>query len=210
MNRNHARLFHLQLPALILLLGACGTTVQPKYYLLTPTDIPASGQESLDDRREIVISLGPIQLPEYLDRSQIVTRRGAAQLDLADGERWAEPLQENFGRVLGEDLNTLVHSARIIVQPARVHGPVDYRVNVDVIRFDASDRNEARLIASWSLSDGDHNSLTKTRRTDYRLDLDPGAGYPELVTALSNVIHMLAADISAAIKTLETSHPQPE
>ena len=39
------------------------------------------------------IGVGPVIMPGYLDRTQIVTRTGADQVELATFHRWAEPLE---------------------------------------------------------------------------------------------------------------------
>jgi len=48
--------------------------------------------------------VGPVTLPPYLDRSQIVMSDRANELNLAEFDQWAESLQTNFTRVLGENL----------------------------------------------------------------------------------------------------------
>ena len=49
-----------------------------KFYLLTPTaDSAARGGTAQSTSADFVIGLGPIKLPPYLDRPEIVTRDGA-------------------------------------------------------------------------------------------------------------------------------------
>jgi len=45
---------------------------------------------------DATIGLGPIRLPELLDRPQIVIRTGSNRLQLAEDRRWAESLAENI------------------------------------------------------------------------------------------------------------------
>src|SRR5262249_61813178 len=47
-----------------------------------------------------VLGLGPISLPSYLDRPQLVTRLAQNELKISEGEQWAEPLGRSFGRVI--------------------------------------------------------------------------------------------------------------
>jgi len=158
--------------ALLLCLTACGTTPPKQYYLLTASaEAGHSGPQ-----KELRVSLGPVTLPEYLDRSQIVTRRGATQLHLADDQRWAEPLKQNFTRVLAEDLSARLGAGQVNLYPAREVGKIDYRVTVDVTRFDADDQGQVMLTAVWTIHDGGRTRIVASQRSDHQLG--SGAGYP--------------------------------
>jgi hypothetical protein len=183
---------------LLLCLTACGTTVRKEFYLLTPT---AAVTATASAQKPLFISVGPVTLPEYLDRSQIVTRRGESELHLADGQRWAEPLRENFTRVLAEDLRALSGTGRVIIYPNRETTEVDYRVTVEVARFDADAQGQVTLIAVWTIHDGGKTKVVNSRRAEYRRDA--GSGYPALVAALSETIGQLSEDIFAAINADE-------
>lgn len=189
--------------ALCLLLSACGTTVPTKYYLLTP----ASGSTAGVTWKQLLISVGPVSLPPYLDRSQIVTRRSDAELDLADSHRWAEPLQQNFSRVLAEDLYRLMGTGEVFVWPAREPAAIDYRVAVDVERFDCNDQGEAILIASWSIYGSKKPGLLATQHSKYKVAVvgAPEAGYPEQIAALSRTISLFSKDILKTINAIRQS-----
>lgn len=192
----------LTLLVLPLLLAACGSTVQPKYYLLTPDNSTSVSSP----QKQLLISVGPVSLPAYLDRSQIVTRRGDIELDMADAHRWAEPLQKNFSRVLAEDLNNQMGAGKVIVWPAKEFAPVDYRVAVNVERFDSTDQGDVLLVATWSIYDGKVTGTLESQRSEYRLDIGPDPAYPDLVTALSRTVNLLSKDIFKAINDIK--HPE--
>src|SRR5512145_1644163 len=86
-----------------LLLGGCAS--QPsRFYLLSamPDNITAS--PAMSNQQAPTIGVGPITLPRYVDRPQIVTRTGPYEIKLAEFDRWAEGLDANFSRVLAENL----------------------------------------------------------------------------------------------------------
>ena len=192
----------LPLLALLLLLTACGSTIQPKYYLLTP----AADNNTGSDQKPLQISVGPVTLPAYLDRSQIVTRRNITELELADGYRWAEPLQKNFSAVLAENLRQQLHNATVVVYPSgeRTNINIDYRVTVDVIRFDTDATGDAVLIADWSIQDGKRHPVLTSKRSRYRANVGTTSDYADIVTALSDTVAQLGRDITAAVT--EASH----
>ncbi len=65
--------------------GLWGCTVTPpsRFYILTPLDSLAAGKKTRGAQNTPIIGIGPVELPGYLDRPQIVTRAGGNQLNLA-------------------------------------------------------------------------------------------------------------------------------
>jgi uncharacterized lipoprotein YmbA len=97
--------------------AGCGNSEPSRYYILTPMASSHTAQAAISDDPELTVGIDPIELPQYLDRAQIVTRTTRNELDFAEFDRWAEPLGDNFGRVLLEDLSTLLSAHRILVVP---------------------------------------------------------------------------------------------
>ncbi len=81
-------------------------------------------------------------------------------VEQAETERWAEPLLENFTRVLAENLSRQLGTAHISIEPSRSRGEIDFRVTADVLQFGADDTGCVILIAYWHVQDRDNNSLT--------------------------------------------------
>src|SRR5271154_6377412 len=77
-----------------------------KFYLLTPTAdtaAPATGSTQTTSG-DFVIGLGPIKLPPYLDRPEIVTRTAPNRLELSKEDRWGESIENGFTRAMERDL----------------------------------------------------------------------------------------------------------
>ena len=81
------------------------------------------------------IGVGPVQMPEYLNRPQIVSRKSTIELFLDEFNKWAEPLEDNFTRVLAENLANILRTDPVVIFPSRGSIPVDYIVTLDVIRL---------------------------------------------------------------------------
>jgi uncharacterized protein len=145
------RLAVVALMASLLGLGAC-TSTPSRFYILNTIaaseTIPATAAE-----RGPVIGVGPITFPKYLERPQIVTRASRHQLTLGEFDRWAEPLQENFSRVLVENLALLIPTEYILLNPWPGSAAPDYQVSVEVRQFDDWLGGESTLLARWSLLD---------------------------------------------------------
>jgi uncharacterized lipoprotein YmbA len=114
--------------------------------------------EELDDTRtpappsELALGLGPLTLPDYVQRRELVTRHGATGLESSRSERWAEPLDAAVARVLSHDLR-FVTGARVVAHPWFERDAPDTRVRIRFERFELEERERAVLTASWRLED---------------------------------------------------------
>lgn len=183
--------------AALLLLGACARTTPIVYYQLTAL---AGGRTpaTVLQPAAAVIGIGPIQLPEYLNRPQIVTRQGANRLHLADSRRWAEPLADNIARVLRENLARALGDERVLLYPWG-KGAVDHQVAIEIVSFEAGDDGTVQLKATWSLKDRDGKVLL-ARRSTQQLTLKQPADYDRQVGALSEVLAGFSEEIAAMVE----------
>jgi len=126
-----------------------------QFFIVTPApEIASSGSSRPSSHRELSIGLGPIDFPGYLKRREIVTRTSGDQLRLSENQRWAESLDSNFQRVLGQDLGMQLGTQRIVLFPWYGRPQIDYQVEVQVHRFDTDDTNRSQLDARWIIKDG--------------------------------------------------------
>ena len=63
----------------------------------------------------MAIGVGPIELPPYANRLQMVTDNTSYELHTNAFEQWAEPLRDSFLRVLAEILSLLLATDRVAV-----------------------------------------------------------------------------------------------
>ncbi len=121
---------------LLLLAAGCAGSKPSRFYMLSPVSGGPEGRAPASECRDLAIGVGPVDFPEYLDRPQIVTRTGEDILKLAEHDRWAEPLDRNFTRVLAENLSVLLATDRVYIFPWSRSVQVTHRVSVHVSRFD--------------------------------------------------------------------------
>ena len=85
----------------LMVLSACtGISKPSNFYVLSALPESETAVKGVGNESALSIGIGPITLPIYLDRSQIVTRISRNELKMDEFHRWAEPLKENFFRVL--------------------------------------------------------------------------------------------------------------
>jgi len=128
----------------------CATTPAARYYLLTSRETEAVADEAA--QKTMVIGLGPVTFPGYLDRPQIVRHLSENRLFPDDVHHWAEPINENFARVLAENLSARFSGIRLLHFPWPGSMPPDCRIKIDVLRFDAGPDESVHLVADWSIS----------------------------------------------------------
>ena len=120
-------------------LSGCGSSRPAKFYTLHPVkSIPAAAKQTVLSDPPVTVGIGPIEIPDYLDRPQIVTRTAQNELAQAEFERWAGSLKTDIARVLVENLSVLLPPDQVSVVPWTRGGPLQYRVAVDVTRFDVT------------------------------------------------------------------------
>ena len=112
----------LQIAVIALLLAGCGTfspRPDPSRFF-TLSSLPQVEQATLKNStkpEKMFLGIGPIKFPSYLDRQEMVVRSAQNRFDVSEHDRWAEPLQENFSRVLSENLALLLDTDLIIIYP---------------------------------------------------------------------------------------------
>jgi uncharacterized lipoprotein YmbA len=188
----------LVLAALLLLLSACGTTAPTRFYLLHPaSDVAPASTSRLPEDVTLVIS--PVSLPEHLNRSQIVSRQEGHRVTVDEFNRWAEPLDANFTRMLAENLAGMLGSDRIFVLNRFKFPQYDYRISLNIQRFDGQVGKDVHLVCRWAIDGGDENASNFLRRTAITRKVT-GDGYEGLVDAMSRALADLSREIAAQIK----------
>jgi uncharacterized lipoprotein YmbA len=160
-------------------LAACGRSTLTSYYVLRT--IPPAEQSNAG---ELSVWVGPVRLPGYLDRDSIVTADGPHRLALSENHLWAEPLEENVARVLGENLAARLGSEEVRVYPAAAEAE-DRRLAVEILELLGGLEGEAVIEARWTVSSPDGRSRA-TERASFRLQT--GADHGTLAAAFSRLL----------------------
>jgi uncharacterized protein len=200
--------FHLAffVTAVVILpaLGGCGDK-STRLYVLT-ADVAKPGPASAQG---IPIGVGPVVLPKYLDRPQVVTRTATNSLDQADLDQWGGNLADNFTRVLATNLANLLKTDRVSLYPWQDQVPVDYQVTLDVAKFEQEPDGNTALDTFWRLVDPRNGKVLVMRRSIYRENGAPivttssgdaaTRSYDAVAAAMSRDIAALSRDIAGEI-----------
>ncbi|MEW6441179.1 MAG: PqiC family protein [bacterium] len=194
----------LVLVAASFLQAACSSVMRAKpdstqYYLLDPmSEASAKDAEALGPScREVSLLLGAVRFPAYLDRDQMVTRVSPNRVELAAFDRWAEPLEENFRRILADNLAMLLETKRIARYPTSLSG-IDYEIQIDVLQFESTVDRAANLCARWFLRDGRTRDVLLSRSAALQRQAH-GQDAASAAAALSEALGELSTKIAESI-----------
>ena len=163
-------------------------------------------------RNGVALGVGPVVVPKYLDRPQIVTRTSKNELHFAEFDQWGGRFEDNFTRALAENLSFLLSTDRVSVYPWKASTPVDYQITVELIHFEGYAAGRTDLAARWSVISGDGREVFLMTRSSFselarRSAASPEGGqdYEAFVAAMSRALGNLSRDIAAAV--LAVSQP---
>lgn len=175
------------------LAGCVTTTPQSNFYTLDADYSIVS-----DRHRDLTLALGPVSLPRYLDRPQIVTRAGDNRLKVDEFNRWGGALDEEISRVLAQRLNGRLGTQRIFDYPSRLGADTDYRIALDIRRLDGPLGGELRLDVAWSIVDDRTGAIVQTDQSTYTA-VSKGPGYDAYAAAVSDLFGVLGDDLAEAV-----------
>jgi uncharacterized protein len=191
--------------SLAVVLAGCGSSPPTNYYTLS--SVAAVGQTgSPTPTTAAVIGVGPVSIPDYVDRPQIVTRQGAYAVALAANDQWAAPLSSMLPQVLVEDLSARLPADRIVAFPQVSGSALDYRVAVEIDRFDVDAENNATIAARWQIH-GSASPGTLLVDEDRLSRHTEGTTYEAYVAALSAVVADLSQRIAEGLSTVRSAPP---
>lgn len=128
------------------LLSGCGSSPRSDYYMLT-----ADAEGGVPDDSRLALGVGPVSVPEYLKTRQIVMNRDDHLLELAEYDRWAEPLDAGVSRVVAVNLAVLMGTTKVQIFPWRRDAVPEWAVRINVIQF-AAQGKDATLVAEWAIT----------------------------------------------------------
>jgi uncharacterized protein len=176
-------------------LPSCAPALPSRLYTL----LPAAEAAVEGEARGPALGLDPVILPAYLDRPEIVTRAGGHQVRLSESDKWIEPLQPMFRRLLQERLREATGAREVVPVPSPGGDEPRHAVAVEVERFDADEAGKVLLDARWRVY---RPATGRTVRAGRAMIEERGAAppdYPGLVAAMGRAVDALADAIAAAV-----------
>lgn len=177
-------------------LTGCAGSPRIDYYTLDTPPYPetrGAATASLD------VVLGPVSLPDLVDRPQLVLHGGGHRVEIVDTSRWAQPLKSELARALAANLARDLATLRVFLAGQGGSREPDIRVSVDILRFESRPGAEAAIEALWTIRrKGGGAPLTgrSLARETVR-----GEGHESLVAAHGRALARIGHEMAEAIRS---------
>lgn len=188
---------------LVLILGGCiaiSNSPPPRFYALQAID-DSQVSEKFDIPSSVIIGIGPVKVPEYQNRPQIVTQDTNNLITFAQFDRWGEPLELALPRLVSADLSVMLPGANLEISPWNLAVPVKYQVIMDVVRLESRLDDDLSLTVQWSVIDLENKKMMLTKKSEFSKPIEPH-NYPGLVKTLSMECALLSGEIAKTLSSL--------
>jgi len=112
----------------------------------------ANGPVISQTSSNVSVQVGPIVMPEYLKRAEIVYRSNEHDIKINEFDRWAESLERNMTSVIASNLATHLGTDKAFDYYANFSITPDYIVKMNVTEFGPVSQDTVSLSASWELA----------------------------------------------------------
>lgn len=182
--------------------SGCARSPGVTFYTLTALS-PEAAAPSPAPR---AVAVGPVTLPELVDRPQLVIRVAANRVDILETHRWAESLAGEIPRVLAENLARLLRPARVSAYQQNASRDADYRVLVDIQRFETVPGEGVTIEALWTVRRAAVGAPPRKGRSLVREPVQ-GTGYDALTASHSRALAAISGEIAQALLEEASAFP---
>jgi uncharacterized protein len=186
--------FTLTILCLNLLVSGCASSPEARFYTLNAV----ISQQKAADKHNVAVKIGPISMPDMLDQAQMVTRTGANTLELNEFNRWGGDLQDNFQRILGENISILLPTDHVQLTQEISLVPVDFQVIVNVREFYGMLGGTVTLNADWSIVRFGKEKLVTAKKSVLK-ETTSSMEYQEYAAVLSRLLAIFSREITDTI-----------
>ena len=182
---------------LALLIQGCASTAQVRFYTLAPVKEAMVVGSNPAAQPLFTVGIGPVEIPDFLERPHIVTRTGTNEMVMAEYDRWAGSLKQDITRVLIEDLSAYL-APEMSVSSWKRGIPPDCRIAVEVKRLDVTPGREVVLGVRWGVFYGTRKVSRKTHGQTFMEPLVEngiGAAVAAIGNAMGRLSKMIADDV---------------
>ncbi len=187
------------------LLGGCLGAPRPQFFALAAASGPAAGPP-VASLPGVGLAIGPLEIPRYLDRPEIVTRDAGSSTELrvANAHRWGGSLETDILRVVGDDLGRLLGTDRVAVYPTQPRFPADYRVLLDLRELGGVLGQPVTLRLRWTILAAPDGRAVAVEESSVEQPT-ASASYEAFVAAESSALGSVTRQLAERIASLSTA-----
>lgn len=183
------------------IVSGCANSPPSDFFVLTPMTEATERPSGPPPGEAFSLGVGPVKIPEYLNRAQIVTRAGPNRLDVNEFNRWGGSFATNLASVVAQNLSAIIGTDDVFIFPADEAMDPRYRVVLSILRFDGALGESVVLDARWTITGPKRRRQLDTGRSVVRQPTNAST-YEAYVAAQSQALETLSRELAAKIKLL--------
>ena len=176
-----------------ILVAATGCSTAPSLFYSLDSTATADGGPATS----ATVMVGPVTIPASVDQPEFVVQVAPNRVEVNEFNRWVSPLGDGIARTVAGDLVVLL-GAQEVASAQLADFTLDYRVTIDVQRFESVQGQAATLEAVWTVRKTAGGEI-RSGRTVAREPVQ-GEGFDALAAAHSHAVAKMSGDIAAAIR----------
>jgi uncharacterized lipoprotein YmbA len=180
-------------------ISGCGSSPNAKFYILNAVDRDISVPAVTTGNHSLAVKVGPVSIPDTLYQSQIVTRSGSNRLVVDEFNRWGGDFQNDFQRILGENISILLPTDHVILNQDVTPLPVDFQVIVNVREFYGKLGGIVTLNADWTVVRQGKEKIVMAKKSVLQENTG-GVDYQAYVATQSRLLAKLSQEITDEIR----------
>jgi uncharacterized lipoprotein YmbA len=181
------------IPIVLILLMAVGCSTAPSRFYSLASTATADGTPPTS----AAVMVGPVTIPAAVDQPEFVVQVAPNRVQVDEFNRWVAPLNDSIARAVAGDLVVLLGTPEVANSQLANFVP-DYRVTIDVQRFESIQGQAAVVEAVWTVRKT-AGGVIRSGRTVAREPVQ-GQGFDALAAAHSQAMAKMSGDIAAAIR----------
>ncbi len=179
-----------------LLLVGCGTSPKTQIYILSSIERDTT---PIMDAQNVVIKVGPVSIPDTLDKAPIISRIDSNSLLADDYNRWSGDYRDDIQRIIGENLSILLPKSHIALGQETMLLPEDFQVIINIREFYGQLGGSVTLNVGWTVARKGKNKSITVKKSVLQENTS-GVDYASYVAAQSRLLAKLSQEISNTIK----------
>ena len=183
---------------LLLLAGCASNSVPTRYYSLAALD--TAGSPATPIAANVTLGIGPLEMPETLDRIGIVSIKSGNELNVSTYNIWAGDLRESVLRVLADNISSQLDHDRVWSFPWDNRNRPEYQLRIVIEEFSGQMGKDVSLRAKWTLLGEFGRKELLTRRSSFAQEVE-GRSYRSYVAALNTALNNFSGTLATEIAT---------
>lgn len=190
----------------LLFSGCRGSAPKTQFYTLNAVSNTRTDAKPATAGQPLSIGIGPVTIPEVLDRPQIVTRTGPNKLQIDEFHRWGGRLDEDFARVVAENISTMLATEQVAVYPWDAGFTPLYQIILDIQRFEGRfGQDDVLLEVFWRVIDPQKQKTLIAKKSVINEPFS-ATDYDSLIAAKSRAVSYFSDKIIHEINRLNINN----